>query len=54
MQYIYSKKNFTPSAKPTRVIGGMDNQKTDEWSSTVLTNTFKIIANKSRFINSLC
>jgi hypothetical protein len=32
----------------------MDNQKTDEWSSTVLIHTFNIIANKSRFITSLC
>jgi hypothetical protein len=30
MQDSYSKKNFTPSAKPTRIIGDMDNQKTDE------------------------
>jgi len=36
MQYNYSMKMFTQRAKPIRIIGEPDNQRTDKWSSTVL------------------
>ena len=36
MQYSYSKKSFTRKAKPIRIIWDPDNQRPDEWSSTLL------------------
>ena len=36
MQYNYSQKIFTGTAKPIRIIGDPDNQLPDNWSSTVI------------------
>ena len=35
MQYNYSTKMFSGRAKPIRVIGDPDNQRSDKWSSSV-------------------
>jgi hypothetical protein len=34
--YIYSKKMFTRRAKPIQITGDSDNQRPDNWSSTVV------------------
>ena len=47
VQYNYSTKMFTRRAKPIRIIGVPDNQRPDEWSSTVLTS--KSLCNSSYF-----
>jgi len=36
MQYNYGKEMFTGRAKPIRIIGGPDNQRPDDRSSTVV------------------
>jgi len=33
--YSYSKEMFTERAKPFRIIGSPDNERPDQWSSTV-------------------
>jgi len=36
MQYTYSKKMFTGRVKPIRIISDPDNQRPDNWRSTVI------------------
>jgi len=41
MQYNYSKKIFTGSSKPIRIIGSPDKQLPDKWSSAVPRAVYK-------------
>ena len=60
-QVNYSKEMFTGRAKPVRIIGDPDNQRTDEWSSTVIHSwhfqmcvTIIIFHNFFSLMNDLC